>query len=57
MAAPDHFFLQSAACSIKACVRRYVAWKKEECIPYFEMCADLRTGVRYDRRIDPILWG
>ena len=20
------------------------------------MCADLRTGVRYDRRIDPILW-
>ena len=35
----------------------YVAWEKEECIPYFEMCADLRTGVRYDRRIDPILWG
>ena len=34
-----------------------LAWKKEECIPYFEMCADLRTGVRYDRRIDPILWG
>lgn len=31
--------------------------EKEECIPYFEMCADLRTGVRYDRRIDPILWG
>ena len=47
----------TAACSIKACVRRYVAWEKEECIPYFEMCADLRTGVRYDRRIDPILWG
>ena len=24
---------------------------------YRILCADLRTGVRYDRRIDPILWG
>ena len=31
--------------------------RKKNVYPYFEMCADLRTGVRYDRRIDPILWG
>ena len=31
--------------------------RKKNVYRIFEMCADLRTGVRYDRRIDPILWG